>query len=171
MQRRLQTVSHRSGGRTKPRASKRSYALSGLLFCGICRRRMVGSFNNGRNNYRCTYAAEYAGANAIGHPRSVYIREDHILGRLDAWLATAFDPPALTATIEAMANAQHTPADAHAVAAAKSALDSCRRRLDRYRAALEAGTDPHLIQAWIASVQDEQATAQARLRALTPSVR
>jgi site-specific DNA recombinase len=167
VQTRLRTAGHRSGGRTKPRASKRCYVLSGLLFCGICQRRMVGSFNNGRNNYRCVYAAQYAGANAIGHPRSLYVREDHILDRLDPWIATAFDPPNLTTTIEAMAKAQHTTTDANALAVAKSTLDSCRQRLDRYRAALEAGTDPQLIKTWIEAVQAERAAAEARIQAFT----
>ena len=65
-----------------------------------------------------------------------------------------------------MAIAQRTPADAQALAAARSVIASCRQRLDRYRAALEAGTDPHLVQTWIASVQEEQGAAHARLQAL-----
>jgi site-specific DNA recombinase len=84
------------------------------------------------------------GPNAIGHPRSVYVREVHILDRLDPWLTTAFNPPTLTATIEAM-GMRSIPAEAQAIAAAKSRLNSCRQRLDRYRAALDAGNDPLLI--------------------------
>jgi hypothetical protein len=56
---------------SKPRRSKRNYALSGLLYCRLCERHMVGSFNNGRNHYRCTYAAEYADSERLTHPRSV----------------------------------------------------------------------------------------------------
>ena len=39
----------------RPRTSPRPYVLRGLLFCGICNRRMQGSWNNGQAYYRCTY--------------------------------------------------------------------------------------------------------------------
>jgi site-specific DNA recombinase len=168
---RVQTLLGGSGRRpdakAKPRASKRHYALSGLLFCGICDRRMIGSFNNGRNHYRCMYASEYADANKIAHPRSVYVREDRILERLDPWLARAFSPAQLTATIKAMADAQHDPSEAQAQAAARQTIEACDIRLKRYRAALEAGTDPSLVQRWISEVQAERTVAETRLRQLT----
>lgn len=67
---------------------------------------MVGSFNNGRNNYRYTYAAEYADADRMAHPRSVYLREDHVLEQLDPWLAKSLSPSRLTTTVQAMAAAE-----------------------------------------------------------------
>ena len=76
VQARIAAGAQRRDVQRKPRVSKRNYALSGLVFCGLCERRMVGSFNNGRNHYRCTYAAEYADARRLAHPRSVYLRED-----------------------------------------------------------------------------------------------
>ncbi|NJP35172.1 zinc ribbon domain-containing protein [Micromonospora thermarum] len=151
----------------KPRASKRNYALSGLLHCGICQRRMIGSYNNDRNNYRCTYAAEYADANRIAHPRSVYVREDHILEQLDPWLARAFSPSRLTATVQAIADAQHDDVDQQAIKAARETLATCATRLDRYRAALDSGADPTVVSRWIADVQAEQVIAEANLRCLT----
>ena len=36
-----------------PRRSPRPYSLRGLLFCGICGRRMQGSWNNDAAYYRC----------------------------------------------------------------------------------------------------------------------
>ncbi|MEV6370415.1 zinc ribbon domain-containing protein [Micromonospora musae] len=98
-------------GVRKPRASKLNNTLAGLLHCGICQRRMIGSFNNDRNNYRCNYPAEYADANRIAHPRSLYVREDDILEQLDPWLARALSPGRLTETVQAMADAQHNDAD------------------------------------------------------------
>jgi hypothetical protein len=61
----IASAGRRPDGVRKPRASKRNYVLSGILRCGICQRRMIGSFNNDRNHYRCTYAAEYADTNCI----------------------------------------------------------------------------------------------------------
>ncbi len=79
---------------------------------------MIGSFNNDRNNYRCTYAAEYTDANRIAHPRSIYVREDHILEQLDPWLARALSPGRLTATVQTMADSQHDQIDQQAIQAA-----------------------------------------------------
>jgi site-specific DNA recombinase len=58
----------------RPRSTPRPYVLRGLLFCGICRRRMQGSWNNDQPYYRCTFPNEYAHAKHIQHPRAVYLR-------------------------------------------------------------------------------------------------
>lgn len=46
----------------------------------------------------------------------------------------------------------------------------CDAKLARYRAALEAGTDPALVTVWTGQVQAERATALSRLRP-TPTTR
>jgi hypothetical protein len=58
----------------KPRPTNRGYALRGLLRCAICRRKMQGTFNNGKSHYRCRYTAEYARSAALDHPLTVYLR-------------------------------------------------------------------------------------------------
>jgi hypothetical protein len=151
----------------KPRRSKRSYAFSGLLFCGLCDRRMIGSFDNGRNHFRCTYSSEYADANRLAHPRSLYLREDKIVELVDPWIRRAFSTANLRTTLQAMADAQHDDADQHRVIAAREKITTCRTKLDRYRAALDAGTDPTLVQQWITQVQAEKAAAEADLRQIT----
>jgi site-specific DNA recombinase len=58
-------------GGTRQRAPRRTpgpYALRGLLFCGICHRRMQGSWNNHAAYYRCMFLSEYAAANKVDHP-------------------------------------------------------------------------------------------------------
>jgi site-specific DNA recombinase len=62
----------------RPRSSPRPYPLRGLLFCGICERRMQGTCNNHQTYYRCTFPAEYARTNQIQHPRTVYLRDAEI---------------------------------------------------------------------------------------------
>jgi hypothetical protein len=47
---------------------------------------------------------------------------------------------------------------------ARQAPADCQRRLDRYRAALAAGTDPAIVQQWIAEVTATRAAAEAQLR-------
>ncbi|MFL6072451.1 MAG: recombinase family protein [Mycobacteriales bacterium] len=160
-----------AAGRGKERSARRSrypYVLRGLLYCGLCERRMQGSWNNGKAHYRCVFAQEYALANRVEHPRSVYLREEVIVPVLDRWLARAFGPHRLTDTIRALEQAQDV--DERAVAAAdqaRRALSECEDKLARYRAALEAGTDPALIAGWTAQVNADKAVAQARLRAAT----
>ena len=90
----------------RPRTSPRPYVLRGLLFCGICTRRMQGSWNNDQAYYRCTYPSEYARTNHVRHPRVVYLREAEILPELDTWLSNSLDPARLSATIEALAASQ-----------------------------------------------------------------
>ena len=86
-----------AGGRRthdrKPRRTPREYALTGLMHCGVCQRRMQGSWNNGKPHYRCVFPRAVRPGNRIDHPRSLYIREQLVLPPLDSWLATAFDPP------------------------------------------------------------------------------
>jgi hypothetical protein len=103
------------------------------------------------------------------HPRSVYIREELIVPTLDRWLLGAFSPTALPQTIQAMVEAQDEPDDdLHARAAeAWRVVADCDQRLARYRAALEAGTDPALIARWTAEVNAIRVAAEAQLRTAT----
>lgn len=165
VQTRISAGARRPDIERKPRRSKRNYALSGLLYCGLCERRMVGSFNNGRNHYRCTYAAEYADSERLTHPRSVYLREDKIIELLDPWVGQAFSPGNLRETLEAMADSQQNGPDQYKAQAARDKITACNNKLRRYRTALEAGTDPVLVQQWIAETQAEKAVAESALRA------
>jgi hypothetical protein len=66
-----------------------------------------------------------------------------------------------------MADAQHDDADQHRGLAAREKIKTCQTKLDRYRAALDAGTDPAQVQQWITQVQAEKAVAEADLRRIT----
>jgi hypothetical protein len=82
-----------------PRRTPRPYALRGLLYCGICGRRMQGSWNNDAAYYRCVFLSQYAAKNKIDHPWAVYLREDQLLPRDDRWLAGKFSPRAFPQTV------------------------------------------------------------------------
>ncbi|MER7283399.1 hypothetical protein ABT369_54150 [Dactylosporangium sp. NPDC000244] len=89
--------------------------------------------------YRCRFPQEYALANIIDHPRNVIMREDVMIGPLDAWLATAFDPVGREQTIRALATASLDDDRPDPIAAAaRAAIEECDTKLERYRAALEA---------------------------------
>ncbi|RFS81518.1 recombinase family protein [Actinomadura spongiicola] len=154
--------------RHKPHRARHLYMLRGILHCGICHRKMEGSWNNGAPYYRCRFPEEYALANKITHPRNVYLRESVLLPRLDRWLGRYFAPHRRADTIAAIAAAQGGGASEDpGTALARQTIDECDRKLARYRAALDAldeGTDPAMIAGWITQVQQQRTAAQAQLR-------
>ena len=160
---------HRPTSRKAPR-NRRCYPLSGLVKCGLCGRRMQGNPNHGFNHYRCVFSAEYALANKIDHPKSVYVKESAIMPELDRWLAQLFAPENLEQTIAQMldggADLEGTDAK---VEAARRKLADCDDRLGKYRAALDSGADPVVVTGWMSEVQAERLTAEAVLVAAAPS--
>ncbi|WP_261561840.1 recombinase family protein [Frankia tisae] len=157
-------------GPREPKRTRHPYQLRGRMRCGICQRRMQGSWNNGKAHYRCVYPDQYALANHVKHPRSVYVREELIVPHLDRWLARAFTPPQLPDTIAALTAAQNDGTDLGRdadLAQARRTIIDCDAKLERYRLALEAGTDPTLVARWTAKVNTERAATQARLRTTT----
>jgi hypothetical protein len=130
-------------GPHRPHKSRHAYALRGLLFCGICQRRMQGHWANAAPYYRCRFPNEYALANKITHPLNVTLRQDVLLGPLDGWLASKFESLHLPATIEELAAATNASMQADAGHdEIKAKIDDCDRKLTQYRAALDAGADP-----------------------------
>ncbi|MER6047752.1 hypothetical protein ABT168_09845 [Streptomyces sp. NPDC001793] len=125
---------------------------------------MQDTFNNGKPHYRCCYTAEYAKNAAMDHPLTVYVREEVILPELDKWIATAFAPGRLTATLHAM---HQTQGSAAPTTAARRTIAECDRGITQDRAALDAGADPQLVTEWINQTQSENVVAQQDLLAAT----
>jgi len=150
----------------KPRRTH-TYCLSSLVHCGVCGRRMSGSWNHDQAHYRCGFPLEYAGATGK-HPRWVYLKEADVTPALDGWLLKHFDPENIDATIATMVAAQ-APDDAavaRAEAAPRKILD-CDDRLAKYRAALDKGADPEVVAGWMAEVGAERLAAQRELDGTT----
>src|SRR5262249_14222304 len=95
-------------GPRSPRSPRTSlpYLFKGLLHCGICARRMQGHRSHGESYYRCRRLNNRGLADCGQHPPNVYLREDALAEPVDAWLATAFDPPTRATTIDALYDAQ-----------------------------------------------------------------
>ena len=148
----------------RPRTSPRPYPLRGLLFCGICQRRMQGTWNNDQAYYRCTYPSQYARTNHVQHPRTVYLREAEIMPRLDGWLGRELDPARLPVTLAELSEIQPdaTPPEVIGLRDEVAELD---RKLLSYRATLDAGADPAVVSQWITETQAKKLAAEARLRA------
>lgn len=143
-----------------PRATQRTYLLRSLIVCGLCNRRMQGSWNNGRAHYRCKASSQAGTETMIGHPRAVYVREDEVLAPLDRWLASAFDPDRIDDTAAALGAASEDPSAKARQEAARQALRRCDDKLAKYRAALEAGVDPDVVGKWINEVRGERQQAE-----------
>ncbi|MET8862308.1 zinc ribbon domain-containing protein [Nonomuraea sp. NPDC004580] len=136
-----------------------------MLFCGYCKRRMQGNWNNDQAYYRCRYPAEYAMVNNIDHPKVASFREIDLLGRLDAWLARVFEPGRREQTIKTLAEyGQDACTPDSALETARSKVAECDRKLAQHRAALEAGADLGIVTQWIAETQTQRVAAQAQLR-------
>jgi site-specific DNA recombinase len=154
----------------RPHPTRRSYAYRGVLFCGYCERRMQGNWNNNQAYYRCRFPAEYALANRVDHPKTVYLREAEIIEEVDDWIAQVFRPTALAETVGALAQQSHDPNEAAAVII-KEKIADCDQRLARYRAALDAGADPLEVTQWINEAKAERTRAEGERRALRSSRR
>ncbi|MBC6458471.1 zinc ribbon domain-containing protein [Actinomadura sp. HBU206391] len=155
---------HTSGGGARHR---HPYVLRGILYCGICHRRIQGQRNHGAAYYRCRFPEEYALANRVHHPRNVYLREDALLPALDRWVGRNFAPHRRADTIAAIAAAQGGDGEDTVAVLARHTIAECDRKLARYRAALEAldeDTDPAAIAGWIIGIQQQRAGAEAQLR-------
>jgi IS6 family transposase len=152
-------------GSHKPHKSSHDYALKGLLFCGVCGRRMQGHWANAAPYYRCRFPSEYALANRVAHPLNVTLRRDVLLGPLDGWLSSKFGRRHLGRTIDELSTAtiQHQADPGNAEIDARIA--DCDRKLAQYRATLDAGADPATVARWITETEAERARHK---RAATP---
>ena len=161
-------VAERFGGtarRTKQRDAVHPYLLRGVLYCGICGRRMQGSARRARSGHghtRVLYRCELGKTRSIpvdmDHPPTVHAREDAIVPRLDAWLAEIVTP-------EALAAAQApTPGDTAQDAAIRAKVADCDSRLGRLLESLEHGIDPEVVAPRIQELQRERERLQAQVR-------
>jgi site-specific DNA recombinase len=155
-------------GGHKPHKSRHAYALKGLLFCGICGRRMKGHWANAAPYYRCRFPSEYALANHVEHPLNVTLRQDVLLEPLDTWLAAKFGPRYLPATIDELAAATIPPETDPAADEVDARIAEYDGKLAPYRAALDAGADPATVARWITETEAERAGYQAIKRAAAP---
>ncbi|MFE0514704.1 zinc ribbon domain-containing protein, partial [Streptomyces sp. NPDC058964] len=91
-------------GRNEPESKADAPALRGRARCSLCGRRMQPATIRNRVHYRCEFQdREQALYPDLTHPRTVTLREEIACRTLDQWIARAFAPRRLTATIDAIA--------------------------------------------------------------------
>lgn len=106
---------------------------------------MQGLAPHGSNLYRCSPPV-FTTVTSAGRSRSVHVREEHVVARLDDWIASLFKPDNLQSTVEALITVQDEDHSRRAQAnAAQRRVADLKRRLDSYRKTLDAGGDPVLI--------------------------
>ncbi|HUF98538.1 MAG TPA: recombinase family protein [Ilumatobacter sp.] len=144
--------------------TRHPYVLSGLMRCGLCRRKMQASWNNGQAYYRCKFPAEHAVAEDK-HAKTVYVREDVVVPGLDAWIAGLFDDEHLDATCAALAAASDTEPEMHQdrEVGLRRQIKDCDAKLTKYRALLEQQPDITTVGSWIAEVERERKRLEREL--------
>jgi site-specific DNA recombinase len=151
--------------------TRHTYVLRGRFICGLCDRKMQAHWTNDRAYYRCRYPNEYGLANRVEHPRNIFVRENDVLPQLDGWLAKAFAPHHIEATIDEMLAVQVDFDQDAATTHAHQQISECAAKMARYRAALDAGGDIEEITSWINHAKAERVQAEAALRDATGRTR
>jgi hypothetical protein len=111
---------------------------------------MVGNPNHGRLYYRCTASRDFVRQRQISHPPALYLREDAIIRPVDEFLRDELTGRKLTENLRQVAEAQHRAAlaaygDTAEIEKLRQAITDADRKINGYRATLDAGGDPALI--------------------------
>lgn len=159
----VHAVGRRLGNQAKPtrtrvKESAHPYLLRGLLHCGVCGRRLQGAARPSRAPggparilYRCEFGHARSVPTELNHPPNVYVREDAIVPKLDAWLAEIVTP-------EALAAAQQRPPDAATRdAATRAEIADCDLRIHRLLESVEnAGMPMEWVSPRIVELRDRR---------------
>jgi DNA invertase Pin-like site-specific DNA recombinase len=145
--------------------TRNPYALSGMVRCAQCGRKMQGSWNHDQAYYRCKYPTEYAIAEAQ-HSKTTYVREAAIVPSLDDWISSLFAEEHLDAACEALAAVSDLEPedDEGRQLDLRRQLKECDAKLARYRELLEQDADIAVAATWIAQVERDRKRPRARAR-------
>ncbi len=156
---------------TRASAPKRrrshDYMLKGMITCNSCGRKLVANVVRGRLQYRCRMKDEYPG---LEHPKSLSVREDHLLPTIDSWLGQLFDEKHLEETIDTMANIDLNDSTSLEELDARRTIKDCDKRIANFEIACGVSDDPDTIAGFtrrIESVRSERKGAELRLRRAT----
>ncbi|MGF1600109.1 MAG: recombinase family protein [Acidimicrobiales bacterium] len=154
--------------RAKPqRQRKHDYMLKGMVTCNDCGRKLVANTVRGALIYQCRLKTEYPG---VEHPKTLSVREDHLLPTIDSWLSQLFDDDHIDDTISTLANVEADPIGAAEELAARRAIKDCDKRIANFEAALGVTDDPDTLAGFARQIERARAErkgAELRLRRLT----
>ena len=152
------------GSATRPTTGNRRtptpYLLKGMVRCSVCGRKMQGNKLRGNLHYRCVLKRDYPGTD---HPRSLSVREEHLLPIVDNWLGELFNPDNIEGTCMTLEQSQQNPQVTVDELESRRVIKECDRELANYRAALKA-TPSDTVAGWIRETEDRRKAAELRLR-------
>ena len=164
----------RSEGSRRRSRQRRSYLLRGIVHCGTGHNplRMHGKERKGITYYACSYRISYGdkAAEALGHGKWQYVREDTLVQIIDGFFATNVFGPNRIAHFER----QHVDLARDIKAASddtderlRCQLDNIDQKIALQLRAIEAGVDPNLVRDRISGLKTERTEVEAQLAALT----
>lgn len=156
------------------RMKKRPYLLRGIVHCATGHNplRMQGRGRKGEPTYyTCGYRTAYGdrAAEAVGHGKWQYVREDSLVPVVDSFFATRIFGPKRLAHFQAQSSALADELGRRESNKGKRVADQLgeiERRIERQLAAIEAGVDPVLVGERIRALKAEREDAQAVLAQL-----
>ena len=160
------------GGLTRRKApAKRFYQLRGIVFCatGHNPMRMYGKSRKGHNYMACGYRLDYgdSAAEALGHGKWQYVREEPIVHLIDSFFATRiFGPERVNFFRQGLDLRELTSADDQKRKRLNDLLKDIEQRTERQVAAIEAGVDPAIVGDRLAALSEKRGQVQDLLDAL-----
>ena len=172
LRRRRAGTSNRSRAKLeRTRSAPHLYLLAGRIRCEICDRRMQGETVHQHPYYRCRAKTIAPGSPLLAeHPRTVNLREDHLVGPVDGWLSSLFGREHRDHTIAALLAAQPSEDTDTRRAGLRQRITTAEGKLANHLAAIEAGVEPAALVAAMNAAQAEKAAAEVELKGL-PQVR
>ncbi len=147
--------------------SSRPYLFRGRIRCTACERKMQGGAIRNHTFYRCIARTLAPGSAALAdHPRTVNLREDHLVGPVNEWIGSLFGPGNLDNTIRELVGAQDMAPESRRRLDAQRRLADAEAKLRRHQAAIEAGIDPTALVEAVNAANAERAAARAELNNL-----
>ncbi len=158
----LRTLAQRARQKRDPSQPARCYPLRSYLFCAMCGRRMFGKNRRGLSYYACAPKPGYI---SDDHPKSLWIRESHVLEPLNNFFADRLFGPSrreLVAAVLPQADDAAWRRHADREQALRTAMSDLTRRRERQFHALEVAES--LDQVFIQGVQARVADLDAQIR-------
>jgi hypothetical protein len=146
------------------RVTARTYLLRGLVRCGKCQRKMQGATIRAGAYYRCTARTMAPGSAALAdHPKTVNLREDVVVERLNTWIGRVFHPENVDETVATLLGDQPVGGRSGASEAAKRRLSEAEAKVRRYQEAISAGMEPAALVEVMNQAQAERVAARAEI--------
>jgi site-specific DNA recombinase len=142
---------------------RRSYALRGIVHCATGHNplRMHGKERKGITYYACCYRIAYGdkAAEALGHGKWQYVREDILIPTIDSFFATNIFGPQRIHHLRAQhadLGPEIATEDTQEHEQLRERIADVQRRIELQIRAIEAGVEPTLVTARIEALKHEQ---------------